>query len=124
MLVVATMSGHTLCVHIYCRYLVWIDGLSGNTSVMQMNTNTNEIRRYAADQDIVDLSIDMFDDSIFVITEEALLSLSPMSGHITPLFQFQTRKPIAIDLFYIHSYVLLDRGEVIRVNNQNTMECE
>lgn len=113
---------HTVSV---CRYLVWINGPRNATSVMWMNLDTKE--RSTADlalYDILDLSI-AFNNDIIVVTEGGLLlSLTLITGLITQLFQFGDTKPIALDIFGIYSYLVLDNGSIVQINNQKTEECK
>ena len=109
-----------------CSYLLWINGPSNETSVMLLDLDTKEksTTYVSTIYNILDLSIDLFDNRIFLLTEEgALLSLR-FSGLVTELFRFKGDKPIALDILGFHSYVLLADGNLVQINNQRPSECE
>lgn len=102
---------------------MWINGPVDNAYVTWLNVNTNERgMAQATVSDILDVSIDLFDDRIFVLSQGEIMTVSFVTGLATEFFQFAGQNPIALDVFEIYSYVLLDTGRIMQINNRETTE--
>lgn len=72
----------------------------------------------------VDIALDPVTDAVFIVTNDGIiLSIMHTGGCNFPettniYFNFTTERPIAIDVFEIFAYVVLDSGKIVQIDLQ------
>ena len=112
-------------IHIHFRNLIWISGSQENTLIEcysldeRITTNSYNL------SNIIDISISTWNDQLFILTEMGLFSVALMSnGSAQRVTSFGDKMPIAVDVFEVYSYVLLEDGFIIQVNNRRPSESK
>lgn len=100
-----------------CRRIIWIDGPYFNSSVTWISFDGNNVTINDVHPNAI--SVDPVSGEIYLIDNSSILSIDIMTN-VKTVFRFDNAIPVALDVFEIFAYVLLDTGIVKQVNIQSS----
>ncbi len=113
-----TLQLNGMYVNYTFRKIIWINGPFSNSSLTWIRLNESYFTSVVGEISPIDISVDPVSAKLILVAVDGKLYSYDFQDNPEEIYNLENDRPVALDVFEVFAYVLLNSGIIVRISIQ------